>query len=233
MFVSTLQRAVSEITEGAESVATLLSGGIDSGAVTTFAALAGLKVTAYSAGSPWGNEHDEAKELADYLGITHVCIDFSAEELLAAVPESMRALGTAEQERVDIAMTITAMMSSGIIKEQHVLTGYGNDLLNLGLPPDSNTTETLLEEIIDGVDITRHSGEFTDFVARARGKKLSHPYWHKDVVQTALNIHPACKVRGGREKAYFRAAMEPYVPKVTAWRKRNCHPPGRRLARWT
>lgn len=69
-FVSSLQAAVSEITEGAKSVATLLSGGIDSGAVTTFAVLAGLKVTAYSAGSPWGNEHDEAKELADFLGIS-------------------------------------------------------------------------------------------------------------------------------------------------------------------
>lgn len=87
----------------------------------------------------------------------------------------MRALGTAEQERVDIAVTITAMMRSDIIKEQHVLTGYGNDLLNLGLPPDSNTTEALLQEIIDSVDITRHSGEFNDFVARAWGKKLSHP----------------------------------------------------------
>lgn len=112
------------------------------------------------------------------------------------------------------------MLRSGVIKEQHVLTGYGSDLLNLGLPPDSNTTEALLQEIIEGVDITRHSGEFNDFVARAWGKQLSHPYWHKDVIQTALNIHPACKVRDGREKAFFRAAMEAYIPKSTAWRKK-------------
>jgi hypothetical protein len=43
------------MTEGSGSVATLLSGGVDLGAVTTFAVLAGLTVTAYSAGSPWGN----------------------------------------------------------------------------------------------------------------------------------------------------------------------------------
>jgi asparagine synthetase B (glutamine-hydrolysing) len=208
------------LTPPPREIVTLLSGGIDSGAVTTFAVLVGLDVTAYSAGSPWGNEHEQAAELAGFLGIRHVQIDFSVEELLAAAPASMRALGTAEQERVDIALTITALLRSGVIKEAHVLTGYGNDLLNLGLPPESRETGALIQEVIDGVDITRHSGEFTDFVARLWGKRLSHPYWHRNVVQTALDIHPSLKVRDGREKAFFRTAMEPYVPKSTAWRKK-------------
>lgn len=59
-------------------------------------------MTAYSAGSPWGNEHAEAQELADYLGIPLVRLELSAKDLLDAVPETMRALGTAERERVDI-----------------------------------------------------------------------------------------------------------------------------------
>lgn len=69
------------------------------------------------------------------------------------------------QERVDITVTITATMRSGVIKEQHVLAGYGNDLLNLGLLPDSNATEALLQKVIDGVDITRGCGELTGVVA--------------------------------------------------------------------
>lgn len=222
-FVSALQGAVSQMTQNGDgSVATLLSGGIDSGAVTAFAVLSGLKVTAYSAGTPWGNEHSEAKELCDFLGIPHVCVDFSAEELLAAVPESIRAMGHSENERVDIAISITAMLRSGIIKEKHILTGYGSDLVNLGLPPSSGAddVDALIKDIIDGVDCSRNSNEFTDFVAHTYGKRLSHPYWHKDVVLSALDIHPACKIRGGREKAFFRAAMEPYVPMTTAWRKK-------------
>ncbi len=70
-----------------------------------------------------GNEHAEAKELADFLGIRHVCIDCSIDELLAAVPESLRALGTAELDSVDIAVMITALMRSNVIEERHVLTG--------------------------------------------------------------------------------------------------------------
>lgn len=219
-FVASLDKAIADITKGETTVAALLSGGIDSGAVTTLAVRAGLKVTAYSAGSPWGDEHAEAQELADYLGIPLVRVDLSAADLLAAVPDSMRALGTAERERVDIALTISAVMRSGAIKEQHVLTGYGNDLMLLGLPPDTQSTEVLLQDIITEVDLARHSGEFNDFVARTWGKKISHPYWHEAVVRTALDIHPDCKVHGGREKAFFRAAMEKYIPKSAAWRKK-------------
>jgi len=219
-FIIALKGAISHLTAGDREVATLLSGGIDSGAVTTFAVMSGLKVTAYSAGSPWGNEHAEAAELTAALGIPHVTIDLTTEQLVAAAPRSMRALATAEHERVDIALTITALLQGGYIKENHVLTGYGNDLLNLGLPPDSRETDALIQEVIDGIDITRHSGEFTDYVARVCGKRISHPYWHPDVVRTALDIQPALKIQGGREKAYFRAAMEPFVPYTTAWRQK-------------
>jgi asparagine synthetase B (glutamine-hydrolysing) len=46
-FVISLQTAISEITKNDKSIAILLSGGIDSGAVATFAVRAGLKVTGY------------------------------------------------------------------------------------------------------------------------------------------------------------------------------------------
>ncbi|KPM44135.1 hypothetical protein AK830_g2478 [Neonectria ditissima] len=219
-FVSSLQETISELTKGETSIATLLSGGIDSGAITTFAVRAGLNVTAYSVGSTWGNEHEEAQELADFLGIPLKRIDLSQDDYLAAIPESMRALATGERERVDIALTITAVLRSEAIKEEHILTGYGNDLMLLGLPPDTTKPEALIQDIITEVDLARHSGEFNDYVARTWGKRISHPYWHQKVVQTALDIHPACKVYGGREKAFFRAAMEKYIPKSAAWRKK-------------
>ena len=218
LFVSSLKKAVSDMADRSQPVATLLSGGVDSGAVTAFACLSGLAVTAYSAGTPWGNEHDEAQELADYLGIPHIRIDFSSDELLAAVPETMYALGTANRDKVDVALTVTAIMRSGIIQQSQILTGFGSDLLNMGLPLDTDVPEEMLKTIVDGIDDTRHSNEFTDFTARSRGKRLVHPYWHQAVVQTALDIHSSCKVHDGREKAFFRSAMEPYVPMSTAWR---------------
>lgn len=222
-FVEAVQKSIADATRDTDpetGIACLLSGGIDSGAAATFAVRAGLKVTAYSAGSPWGNEHEEAQELADYLGIPLHRIELTTADYLAAVPDSMRALATAERERIDIALTITAIMRSGRVKEDHVLTGYGNDLMLIGLPPDSTSVDVLLQDIITEVDFARHSGEFTDYVARMYGKRTTHVYWHEEVVKTALDIHPSAKVHGGREKAFFRAAMEAYIPKTAAWRQK-------------
>jgi len=35
-----------------------------------------------------------------------------------------------------------------------------------------------------------------------------------------VDIDPHCKVRDGREKAFFRAAMELYMPKSAVWRQK-------------
>ena len=218
--VGALQTGVAAVTEGETEVATLLSGGIDSGAVTTLAVRIGKRVTAYSAGSPWGNEHAEAQELADFLGINLVRIELSAAEILAAIPASMRALGTAGRLQVDVSLIVAAVMRSGKIKERTVLTGYGADPLLLGVPPDSDEAEVLTESIISEADGARHICELTDGVARACNKRLCHPFWHRDVIETAVDIHPHCKVRNGREKAFFRAAMEQHMPKSAVWRQK-------------
>jgi asparagine synthetase B (glutamine-hydrolysing) len=106
LFIPSLQNAVAQLTGATLPVATLLSGGINSGAVTTFASLSGLTVTAYSAGTPWGNEHKEAQELTTHLRIPHVLVDFSPEELLAAIPETMRALGTTNHIKLLILLSL-------------------------------------------------------------------------------------------------------------------------------
>lgn len=215
-FVASLRRAVSNVKDSSHPVAILLSSGIYSGAVATSASSFGIAVTAYTAGTLWGNEHNEAQKLTDILGITHVGVEFSIADLLAAVPETMRALGTANHKKVDIALTITAMIRKGIIKETQILTGYGSDLLNMSLPLDTKATKEMIETLVDGIEDTRHSGEFTNFVSHSRGKRLVYPYWQQEVIETALDIDPSCKVRDGRGKAYFGAAMESYVPRTVA-----------------
>ncbi|MDI1463745.1 asparagine synthase-related protein [Catellatospora sp. KI3] len=219
-FVSALADAVRVYTDPGAPVATMLSEGIDSGAVTTLAHRAGLRVTAYSAGTPWGDEYAGAAELAGHLGIAHRRIDLTAAELIGAVPEVIRVLGHAHPEKVDIAVTAVALLRRGAVVEPQVLTGYGSDLLNLGLPVSTRDPAELIGIIREGIDDTRYSGELTTVFATARGKRLLHPYWHPDVVATALAVHPHCKVDGGREKAYFRAAMARQLPEPIAWRRK-------------
>jgi glutamate N-acetyltransferase/amino-acid N-acetyltransferase len=222
MLLGALTAALEEATAPGTSAAVLLSGGIDSGTVTTLAHRLGRDVHAFTAGSPWGSESAEAAELAEFLGIPHTSLDLSAGELIRAVPQAISILGTAAPEKVDIALTVVALLRTGLVGPKLVLTGYGSDLINLGLPvPPGQDRTALLRGLIDGVDETRYSGELTPLLGLTFGKVLVHPFWHPQVLSAAFAADPLCKVSGGREKGHLRAAMAGLVPPRVAWREKK------------
>ena len=222
MLLEALTSALEEATAPGTPIAVLLSGGIDSGTVTTLAHRLGRNLHAFTAGSPWGSESAEAAELATFLGIPHTSVDLSAEELIRAVPQTISILGTAAPEKVDIALTVVALLRTGLVGPRLVLTGYGSDLINLGLPgPPGQDRTALLAGLIDGVDETRYSGELTPLLGLTFGKVLVHPFWHPQVLRAAFATDPMCKVSGGREKGHLRAAMARLVPPAVAWREKK------------
>jgi len=102
-----------------------------------------------------------------------------------------------------------------------MLTGYGSDLLIMGLPLNTDWPEEIVKKVVDGIDDVRHSSEFTGSVIKSRGIRVGHSYWHPEVVHAGINIHPSCKVREGRNKWFFRSAIGPFVPFSTAWKKKS------------
>lgn len=210
------------VPDPAEPVAVLLSAGIDSGSVATMATCAGRRVTCYSAGTPWGNEHEGAAELCRHLGVPHVPIELSLNELLDTVPVAIRWLGHATPEKIDIALIGTALLARGHLPESIVLTGYGSDLVNLGLPGPAagENPHGELPGLLAGLQDARRSGELSAQFHRAAGKTLVHPFWAPDVLRHCLSITPAAKLHRGREKGHLRAAIEPLVPASVAWRRK-------------
>lgn len=226
LVIDSLRRAIAAATieerRRAEPVAVLLSAGIDSGTTLTMANELGLNVRAYSVGTPWGDEHAGAGELCAHLGVPHERVDLSLDEILAAIPEVVFWLGHAEAEKVDIALIASALLRAGVLRETVVLTGYGSDLINLGLPGPSPWTDLdrLQAETFAGVEDARSSGELSGLHYLGRGIRLVHPYWHPEVVATCLAVAPAAKLFRGREKGHLRAAMEGKVPDSVAWREK-------------
>lgn len=208
------------IPPGAREVAVLLSGGIDSGSVATVATHHGLGVVCYSAGTPWGDEHDDAAELCRHLGVEHRRIDLSLKQILNAIPLAIRWLGHAEPDKVDIAVIGTAMAASDCLDHAIVLTGYGSDLINLGLPgPHAlEDPESELPGLRQGLEDARRSGELSGQFYRASGRLLVHPYWHPRVIEHCLSVTPRVKLWRGREKGHLRQAMSRIVPDAVAWR---------------
>ncbi|MFC3891136.1 asparagine synthase-related protein [Lentzea rhizosphaerae] len=201
--------------------ATLLSGGIDSGAVTYLAARAGFDVLPHSVGTPWGNEFSDAEELCAAAGLELCRVDIDEDTFAAAVPSAVRWLGTTTPEVVEIALTATAVYENKVIEPGRVLlTGYGSDLINAGLFTPFTDPRELIGQCADAVRRTRMSGELTNRAAVASGVETFHPFWTLPVMSVALETAPECKVREGREKFHLRTAMAEHVPHNVAWRRK-------------
>ncbi|MGW4051866.1 asparagine synthase-related protein [Streptomyces sp. NPDC004779] len=201
--------------------ATLLSGGIDSGTVTYLAARAGLPVTPYSVASPWGDELDDAAELCAELGIGLEPVHLTEDQIIASIPETVRWLGLADAEVVEVALTATTVQRLGAVPADEVLlTGYGSDLVNAGLYRPFDHRDDLIEQVLSAVDRTRRSNELSNRMPLAYGTTTHHPFWSWPVMRVALETTPECKVREGREKYHLRTAMGRRVSEPIAWRKK-------------
>jgi asparagine synthetase B (glutamine-hydrolysing) len=201
--------------------ATLLSGGIDSGTVTYLAAEAGLSVTPYSVGTPWGDELDDAAELCAELGIGLTPVQLTEDQIIASIPEAIRWLGVADPEVVEVALTATSVQRlSAIPADKVLLTGYGSDLINAGLYHPYDHPDELIEQCLTAVDRTRRSNELSNRMPLAYGTATHHPFWSEPVMRVALETAPECKVREGREKFHLRVAMGTRLPEPIAWRKK-------------
>lgn len=201
--------------------ATLLSGGIDSGTVTYLAATSGLSVTPYSVATPWGDELADAAELCAELGIALRPVHLTEDQIIASVPEAVRWLGATDPEVVEIALTATSVQRLGTIAPGKVLlTGYGSDLVNAGIYRPFTHRDDLIDQGLTAVDRTRRSNELSNRMPLAYGTTTHHPFWTWEVMSTALDTAPECKVREGREKYHLRTAMGTRLPEPIAWRKK-------------
>lgn len=208
-------------TPAGTSYATLLSGGIDSGTVTYLAATAGLSVSPYSVGTPWGDEFADAAELCAELGISIEPVHLSEDQIIASIPEAVRWLGVTDPEVVEVALTATSVQRLGAVPTDKVLlTGYGSDLLNAGLYRPFDHRDDLVEQVLAAVNGTRRSNELSNRMPLAYGTTTHHPFWSWPVMRVALETAPECKVREGREKYHLRTAMGRRVSEPIAWRKK-------------
>ncbi len=215
-----LKASVTAVTSSDDAPpAVLLSGGVDSAALAWTAHELGLAPVAYSIGTAWGDEHDDAAELASHCGITHRRIDLTVDELLGAIRPSIRQLGHANPEAVDSILNVVAALRSGQIEESTVLTGWGSDLLNAGLLDRQSSAVAMIRSLLTTLRRTQFSSEFSGLTAGSHGYRLRHPYWHRFVVEASLAIDPRCKY-GPREKQHIRSAMALHVPASVAWRKK-------------
>jgi len=205
----------------------LVSGGVDSGLVAALLAAQCPSSEAFSIGTPWGNEFDDAQQLADALGFTLKRIELDPQSILLALPQTIRAFGHTQAQAIEIGVAITAFCRQ-LEEGRLIFTGYGSDLINSGLATGDGLAKDIQSSIALEVNKTRYSSELTGIAAQACGSELAHPYWDLPVLRTALDTCPSVKTIRDREKGHLRLAAEQWLPAEAALAQENRHPPWQR-----
>jgi asparagine synthase (glutamine-hydrolysing) len=115
-------------------MASLLSGGIDSALINAFALKGGVKLQTYTLGYKNFAKYDErqnAKESAEFLGVSNIEVEISQNEFIDA---SERVLETMDEPLNDPAAVPLYLLFEHIKKDGYkvVLSGEGSDELFLG-----------------------------------------------------------------------------------------------------
>lgn len=218
--IRALQESIAGHLQRPGKVAALVSGGVDSGLVAALLAAQCPDFEAFSIGTPWGNEFDDAQQLADAIGRPLNRVELDPQSILLALPQTIRAFGHPQPQAVEIGVAITAFCRQ-LEEGRTIFTGYGSDLINSGMATGDGLAEDIRSSIAVEVDKTRYSSELTGIAAQACGSELVHPYWDLPVLRSALDTCPSVKTTRGREKGHLRLAAEQWLPAEVAWRKKT------------
>jgi carbapenam-3-carboxylate synthase len=218
MLRPTLEESVIRSVAGLHQVHVTLSGGVDSSSVAAIASAAGVALRTVTVGSPYGDEFEQAAEVAQLLGSDHVEFLIDADTLRACLPGLILALECWDPLTLQIAAPAAFIYSRLRERPTVVLTGYGADLLFAGVA-DEGLTEEQLEQAVDRqVRLTVPTNEFTPAVADDHGVTVRYPYWSPSMLSLALSMRGRVKVRAGFTKFVLRKAAESWLPDRVAWR---------------
>ena len=197
--------------------ATVLSGGIEAATVTCLAVQAGLPVTAYGLVTDRGEETVAGAGLCARLGVGLEPLELTEDRIIAAIPEAVRWLGSADPDTVDGALLPTAVRRLGAIPPDRILlTGHGSDPLNAGPHGFSGHREG--DQYLTAVDRARRSNAYSHRMSLAYGSTTHHPFWSWPVIRTALETAPRCKAGDGHDAYHLRTAMAARLTGPPAWR---------------
>ncbi|MEU4417923.1 asparagine synthase C-terminal domain-containing protein [Nocardia salmonicida] len=218
--IEALRREITAV-GGPRPITVVVSGGVDSGLVAALAQRAGMVDHLASLGTPWGDEYVAADELGAHLDVPVRRIVLSEDEILRALPETVRMLGTTDRETVAAGVNLVAVYRQATIPTGTILTGVGADLINSGHRVGSGPVADIQTAVAERLAEAASGSELTGVGAALHGYALRHMYWNSSVVQAALDTAPEIMRHGNREKGHMRLAAQELLPHSVAWRPKQ------------
>ncbi len=231
MIITTLSKSVKEYLT--PDCAVLFSGGVDSSLITALAARHVPGITLITVGFSGSNDVKWAPEAAKLLGLENSLIlkIIDLDDVESTIPRVMEALETADPMAISLGVPLYIACTEAKSRNINLLlAGQGADELFGGYHRYKEIAEggaSALHEAIaaDVARLPRRDILRDNTVAEAAGTKLAAPFLDPDVIELALSIPAALKVRefGGElvGKYILRKAAENVVPAEIAWRDKK------------
>lgn len=216
-----LDAAVARLVQGLDEVRVTLSGGVDSSAVAALARPRVGRMLSYTVGTRFGDEFEQADEVAAWLGSEHRRLMMTSDDLESLLPDLMWELETWDPLTLQIAAPVAFLYRRVATGNDVFLTGYGADLIFAGAV-DTSLGEIELERLIrHQVELTVPTNELAPAFARRAGAVVRYPYWARELKDVGLEIRARLKVRDGEVKYVLRKATERCLPHRVAWRPKQ------------
>ena len=213
-------------------VGVFLSGGLDSSIIAAILArLAepGTVIRSFAAGTEGSADLAAARVVADHLGLEHHERIYSDDDVVAVLPEVVRATESYEPSLVRSAVPNYLLAELAARHLKVVLTGEGADELFAGYHHFREMdVPALREALADGVDGLHHLNlQRCDRVTMAHGLEARVPFLSRDMLALALRIPMEWKLLGedgqeqAQEKALLREAFAGWLPEDILWRRKE------------
>gem|GEM_PF-5604484 len=203
-----------------EPVGVVLSGGIDSSAVTSLLAQKVDKLHTFSIGTESINEFDYAKLVADRYQTNHHEFLISGEDFLKKLPHVVWAAEVPYSDFIEYLLPVYVTYQRVSSFTKHILTGYGSDILFGGMLDPKVSIDNLDNFIHRDVLSVDGPNEFTHTVGLVHGVWTEHPFWDREFLRIALQLDPRLKNLHGIEKYILRKSFESVLPQKNVWRKK-------------
>ena len=219
-----LEQAVCKRVDG-EVMGCWLSGGLDSSAMAALARPHVRELHTFAAGLPGAPDLEYAHQVAEFLNAEHHEVHVTLDEILTALPGVIYHLESFDALLVRSSVTNYLVSQRAADTVGAVFSGEGADELFAGYAYLKDVeTDQLADEL---VDITRRlhntALQRVDRSANAHGLVAYVPFLDSDVVEYAMHIPPALKLRKGKrviEKWILRRALLDALPTEVLWRRK-------------
>ncbi len=215
-----IEGSVLNCIRGYKTVGVAFSGGLDS-ALIAFLAGKQANVECYTIAVSGAPDIEWSKHAAKLLGISHVVIVLSTEEVLEFAREFRIASGITSVLKMSYELPVYVILK--MMNEEILLTGQGADELFAGYHRYIEmSVEALEKALASDFEKALRERELEVAVAKALGKVIQSPYFDERVVEYAHTLPISLKLRNGIRKYILReCARAAGLPDVICMREKK------------